>query len=131
MYNSTEIANNIKKIAKDKGIVLKTMFYEIGIGENTMSNFKKSMPKVDTLGKIADYLNVSMDYLTGRTTEPAQQNINHGNIEGSQGNTYNLDKSSIKLNGLQKEMVEAMEQLPKSKQLEALQEVYKILEENK
>jgi len=130
MYNSTEIANNIKKIAKDKGIVLKTMFYEIGIGENTMSNFKKSMPKVDTLGKIADYLNVSMDYLTGRTTEPVQvMNNNHNTLNGGVlTQNYN---SSMELNGLQKEMVEAMEQLPKSKQLEALQEVYKILEENK
>ena len=129
MYNSTEIANNIKKIAKDKGIVLKTMFYEIGIGENTMSNFKKSMPKVDTLGKIADYLNVSMDYLTGRTTEPTQQIMNNREVgKAIQAQTYN---SSSELNGLQKEMIEAMEQLPKSKQLEALQEVYKILEENK
>lgn len=130
MYNSTEIANNIKQIAKDKGIVLKTMFHEIGIGENTMANFKKSMPKVDTLGKIADYLNVSMDYLTGRTKEPVQIMNNNSTINGGiQTQNYN---NSAELNGLQKEMIEAMEQLPKTKQLEALQEVYKMIEkENK
>ncbi len=32
-----------------------------------MSNLKTSMPKADTLAKIADYLDCSVDYLLGRT----------------------------------------------------------------
>ena len=43
------------------------MFETIGIGKNTMSNLKTSMPKADTLAKIADYLDCSVDYLLGRT----------------------------------------------------------------
>lgn len=46
------------------------MFIEIGIGKNTMANLKTSMPKADTLAKIADYLDCSVDYLLGRTDNP-------------------------------------------------------------
>lgn len=137
MYKSSDLAIKIKEVAQSKDIKLKEMWESCGLGSNTMSslNHEKKIA-FDSLAKVADYLEVSVDYLLGRTTEPTQQNINHGNIEGSQGNTYNtiskkLDEPSMKLNGLQKEMIEAMEQLPKLKQLEALQEVYKILEENK
>lgn len=42
------------------------MFSELGLGKNTLSNFKTSMPKADNLAKIADYLGVSVDYLLGR-----------------------------------------------------------------
>jgi transcriptional regulator with XRE-family HTH domain len=45
------------------------MFAELGISANTLHNMKTSMPKTDTLAKIADYLNVSVDYLLGRETK--------------------------------------------------------------
>lgn len=35
-----------------------------------MANLKTSMPKADTLAKIADYLDCSVDYLLGRTDNP-------------------------------------------------------------
>ena len=65
-YNSKEIAQRIKQVAKDKGIVLKDMLTACGLGENTLQNMKKSMPKTDTLAMIADFLHVSVDFLLGR-----------------------------------------------------------------
>lgn len=67
MYNSNNIAAAIKRVAKSKNIVIKTMLNEIGLGYNMMSNMKTSMPKADNLAKIADYLDCSVDYLLGRT----------------------------------------------------------------
>lgn len=67
MYNSAEIADRIKKCAKHRNVVVKTMLSDVGLGLNTMANFKTSMPKADSLAKIADYLNCSVDYLLGRT----------------------------------------------------------------
>nr|WP_294037700.1 XRE family transcriptional regulator [Ruminococcus bromii] len=67
MYFSNDIAIKIKDLAKTKGYKLSDMFETIGIGKNTMSNLKTSMPKADTLAKIADYLDCSVDYLLGRT----------------------------------------------------------------
>lgn len=66
MYNSANIADRIRTEAKSKGISLKKMFAEIGLGANTMANMKTSMPKADTLARIADYLDCSIDYLMGR-----------------------------------------------------------------
>lgn len=70
MYYSSDIAIRIKRLSKKKGIKLSDMFESIGLGRNTMANFKTSMPKADNLAKIADYLNCSVDYLLGRTNNP-------------------------------------------------------------
>ena len=43
------------------------MLNAVGLGRNTMSHLDNgSMIKADILGKIADYLDVSVDYLLGR-----------------------------------------------------------------
>lgn len=66
MYNSQDIAERIKNAAAQNNCKLGDMFAELGISANTLHNMKTSMPKTDTLAKIADYLGVSVDYLLGR-----------------------------------------------------------------
>lgn len=70
MYISGNIAEKIKEIAHDKKMAVKQVLSEAGLGENTMSNLKTSMPKADNLARIADVLNCSVDYLLGRTENP-------------------------------------------------------------
>ena len=70
MYNSNNVANTIKQLSKSKGITVKKLLDDVGLGFNTMSNMKNSMPKADNLAKIADYLDCSVDYLLGRTDNP-------------------------------------------------------------
>lgn len=71
MYDPTEVAETIKKISKKKNIVLKELLSDIGLNKNTLSNmYKGSMLKGDSLAKIADYLDCSVDYLLGRTNIP-------------------------------------------------------------
>ncbi len=70
MLNSSEIAERIKMLSKEKGITVNQLLSQAGLGRNTMSNFKTSMPKVDTLTKIADCLDCSLDYLSGRASTP-------------------------------------------------------------
>jgi len=49
-----------KDIARDVGLALRTyQYYESG----------KRKPDSDTLIKLADYFNVTLDYLTGRTDD--------------------------------------------------------------
>jgi len=67
LYNSNYIAERIKLLAKTKKITLSQMLDNVGLGFNTMTHMKNSMPKSDTLAKIADYLDCSIDYLMGRT----------------------------------------------------------------
>ena len=70
MYISADIPEKIKELAKAKKVAVKTMLSDLNMGPNTMSNFKTSMPKCDTLARIADYLDCSVDYLLGRTDNP-------------------------------------------------------------
>ncbi len=71
MYNSHEIASRIKLTAKSKGIVLKVMLSECGLGINTISQMAKGNDMLSkNLARIADYLDCSVDYLLGRTDNP-------------------------------------------------------------
>ena len=71
MYNSTNIAEKIKLYAKKSGVQLKIMLSNLNLNKNTMSNmYNGSMIKADSLAKIADYLECSVDYLLGRTDDP-------------------------------------------------------------
>ena len=71
MYESTKTEEIIKNIAKSKGIYLKDMLQQLNLNKNTLSNmYNGSMLKGDSLAKIADYLDCSIDYLMGRTDNP-------------------------------------------------------------
>lgn len=69
MYNSSDVATRIKEISKLRGITVKQMLSNAGLGNNMMTMMRTSMPKADNLGKIADVLNCSVDYLLGRTAD--------------------------------------------------------------
>lgn len=76
MYNSNNVADRIKTLAKNKKKIVKDILTEAGLSKNSLANFKTSMPKADNLAKIADSLNCSVDYLLGRTDNPTLININ-------------------------------------------------------
>ncbi len=71
LYTSHDLAITIKEFAKKKNVVLGTMLAELNLGSNTMSALYhgKSLA-FDSLARIADYLDCSVDYLLGRTDDP-------------------------------------------------------------
>lgn len=71
MYKSTIVAERIKQLTKSKGISIKQLLIDCEMGKNSITHMTNgSMPKGDTLGKVSDYLNCSVDYLLGRTDDP-------------------------------------------------------------
>lgn len=68
-YNSLEIFENICSELLRIGKKPASASVEIGFGKNTISSFKNSVPKADTLARIADYLGCSVDYLLGRPAD--------------------------------------------------------------
>lgn len=56
-------------LSKQRGYSLKNLAIKAGLAENSIYDWKKSTPKADNLQKVADVLNVSTDYLLGRTDE--------------------------------------------------------------
>lgn len=76
LYDSISIADNIKLQAKSQGVQLKDMLTDLDLGRNTLSNLRTGrMIAADSLARIADYLDCSMDFLMGRTVDPAVQRM--------------------------------------------------------
>lgn len=63
--------DKIKELADKQGISLNTLEERLGYSTNYLYSLKKGNPKSDRLQEIADYFNVSTDYLLGRTDNPA------------------------------------------------------------
>ena len=54
---------NIKAIAKGKGLSLRQLEETAGIGQNTISRWDENKPSVDKVKKVADALGVTVDEL--------------------------------------------------------------------
>ena len=68
MQNSQELANRIKQKAKEKNIAIGKMLQDCQLSVNTLSSRKAGgfYPRLEAICKIADYLDVSVDYLLDR-----------------------------------------------------------------
>lgn len=67
----TTAFERIKDLADKHRISLNDLEDKLGISRNSLYGIKKANPKSDRLQQIADYFNVSTDYLLGRTDNPA------------------------------------------------------------
>lgn len=66
----TTAFERIKDLADKHRISLNDLEDKLGISRNSLYGIKKANPKSDRLQEIADYFNVSTDYLLGRTDNP-------------------------------------------------------------
>ena len=72
MYSTQDIANRIKLRLKNQHISTKNMLTDLDMGINAISEFSKGKHmSCISLARIADYLDCSVDYLLGRTDNPA------------------------------------------------------------
>ena len=67
MFSTLE---KIKELALKQGISLQKVAEDLGYSINYLYTLKEKTPKSDRLQEIADYFNVSTDYLLGRTENP-------------------------------------------------------------
>lgn len=58
------IYQNILRLCQERGITIRQLEEQSGVGNGIVHNWKtRSVPKVDKLKKVADYLNVTLDEL--------------------------------------------------------------------
>lgn len=78
MYNSQQVAERIKTLAKNKKITAGKMLSDCDLNKNALSTMQSGgyLPRTETLAKIADYLDCSVDYLLGRTDIPELNRTN-------------------------------------------------------
>lgn len=58
----------VKELCKKQGISLNTLEENLGFSRNSLYSWKNSSPKPEKLSVVADYFDVSTDYLLGRTS---------------------------------------------------------------
>lgn len=63
---------NLRKIRKEKGISQLKLALDLNTNQNTISRYEtgEREPGINELIKLADYFDVSIDYLVGRTNNP-------------------------------------------------------------
>lgn len=60
----------VKKLADKQKISIVELEEKLNFSRNSLYAWKKSKPSIDKLQAVADYFNVSTDYLLGRTDDP-------------------------------------------------------------
>ncbi|OTN86586.1 hypothetical protein A5819_003436 [Enterococcus sp. 7E2_DIV0204] len=85
--------DRISELAKKQHISLKDLATTIGLSESAIYQWRTSSPKAETLKKVADYFEVSTDYLLGRTerkdplpVSPLEEDF--GNSENAKTSEY-------------------------------------------
>lgn len=71
MFSTFEI---VKDLCEKQGISLNTLEDKLKLGKNSLYGLKRNQPSAERLQQIADYFNVSTDYLLGRTDNPSIAN---------------------------------------------------------
>lgn len=97
MFSTLE---KIKELALKRGISLQKVAEDLGYSINYLYTLKEKTPKSDRLQEIADYFNVSTDYLLGRTDNPAIANSKEQFFfEGKEVNVEELASTAMRFNG--------------------------------
>ncbi|EAF3243357.1 XRE family transcriptional regulator, partial [Listeria monocytogenes] len=63
------VFDRVKKLADSQKISLKELALRLGMGENSIYRWKDKTPTTENLLKVADYFNVSLDFLLGRSPD--------------------------------------------------------------
>ncbi len=104
MYDSNDVAARIRNLAKERKVSMKQLLADVGLGFNTMTAYRTSMPKADNLARIADYLDCSVDYLLGRTDIP--EVYRHEQLHAPDGRSGFLLSTQKSLSPQEREQVE-------------------------
>lgn len=84
----------IQELSKERGLSVRELGRKLDIGETTIYKWKTQTPKLDVLEKVADYFDVSVDYLVGRTDKklPFERwEKMYGNTVREQQSNYTID----------------------------------------
>lgn len=64
------LLERIKELCKNRSISVSRLEEELGFPRNTIYQWKNRTPGTEKLSMVADYFNVTIDYLLGRTNTP-------------------------------------------------------------
>lgn len=89
----------IKELADKQGISINKLEERLGYSRNTIYNLKTKKPNAERIAEIADYFNVSTDYLLGRTDDPRIADGQKFYFEGKEVDVEQLAETAMRFNG--------------------------------
>lgn len=109
------LKSNIENLVNQRGESKTKVFINSGVGKDFFSNLNKGqIPSVEKIISLANYLNVSVDYLLGRTeSQNGYSNNNNGNNSiQTIGEGKNINSTiGTCIDGMEKEMIDEFKKL--------------------
>lgn len=90
------VFDRIKKLAERQGKRIVDVESDLGMSRNYLYKWKKSVPSSDKLALVADYFNVSVDYLLGRDDDLEKNGYFRMNTAGLSDDEIKEIKSQLK-----------------------------------
>lgn len=74
MFSKNLFAQRLKELRKARNLTTPELAKEIGLSKQAISQFENeaNYPHCNTLCTLADYFDVSLDYLVGRSDDPTR-----------------------------------------------------------
>jgi len=122
-FDSEVLINRINVLCEHSGITKAKLFEECGLNKNIVNNLKRgSIPSVDKIAIIADYFNVSVDYLLGRTEDSTAETENIITVSSRPVQKIQEEaKDEPKQDGVTSEFFKVFEALDWSDKIDAMQ----------
>lgn len=94
------ILDRIRSLANDRKVTLAELERNLNFSNGSLRKWETSTPSGDKIEKIADYFNVSTDYLLGRTDNPTIANKKEQFFfEGKEVDVEELTSTAMRFNG--------------------------------
>lgn len=92
------LTSRIKQLADEKNVTIAEIERKTGISNGQIRRWDSSSPKIENIQKVADFFDVSTDYLIGRTKNPKIDDFDDQNLSSQimfRMNTEGLTKDEV------------------------------------
>lgn len=103
------VKDRIVELAKAKKISLPKLEEALGFGNGTIVKWDNASPRLDGLSAVADYFDVSLDYLAGRTDNPKGIIVAHQLIESIESGFNN---EAYHISEIKRDLIELIYHIP-------------------
>jgi transcriptional regulator with XRE-family HTH domain len=109
----------IRKLRHTCGLTMKELGQQLSLAESTISGYESESrkPDIETLHKLADYFEVNVDYILGRSDDPTplhqSESSDHSNVVYFSGAKEELDEDEARHLREQLEMYRAVKERKK------------------
>lgn len=120
----SDLVNRIEKRIKEKGTNFKRVEQELGLGNGTIKRWSTQSPRLDKLVPVAEYLQVSLDYLVfGSSVSETSTNGDRPDLEAEK-ERQGLTCDGLPLSEDEVDLVAMYQLLPPSHREEVFDLVY-------